>query len=134
MRTVKGTVNSVELIGRLGADPEMRMLSTGVGVCRFSIATSRYAGQDDQGNRQIETDWTNIETWDRLAERCHAYLGRGKRVRITGSLRTDSWTDKESGLTRYRTFVRADDVIFLEPRPDQSENGDESASESEPPF
>jgi single-strand DNA-binding protein len=132
MRTVKGTVNSVELIGRLGADPEMRLLANGASVCRFNLATNRLGAQDDQGNRQIETDWTSVEVWERLAERCNTYLARGRRVRITGSLRTDSWADKESGQTRYRTYVRADDVMFLDPRPDQNESADEG--ESEAPF
>lgn len=130
MRAINGTVNSVELIGRLGADPELRLLSSGVSVCRFNLATSRYSGQDEQGRRQVDTDWTQVEAWDRLAEQCNSRLAKGRRVRITGSLRTDSWTDKESNTTRYRTYVRANSALFLDPRPDQG-NQPESAESAE---
>ncbi|NTW03876.1 MAG: single-stranded DNA-binding protein, partial [Oscillochloris sp.] len=112
MNAVKGTLNRVELIGRLGADPEMRFLSSGKALCRFNLATNRPAGQDDQGARTYETDWTHIEAWEQLAELCNSYLHKGRRVMVVGNLRNDSWIDKESGQTRYRTFVRAREVMF----------------------
>jgi single-strand DNA-binding protein len=121
MRSVKGTVNNVELIGRLGADPELRLLSSGTSVCRFNVATNRMGAQGEKGDRQVETEWISVEAWEKLAELCNSYLGKGRRVRVSGSLRTDSWADKESGQQRYRTYVRADSVMFLDPRPDQPE-------------
>jgi single-strand DNA-binding protein len=129
---VKGTLNNVELIGHLGADPEMRFLSSGVALCRFNLATNRPAGQDAQGNRAYETDWTHIEAWERLAELCNTYLHKGRRVRVAGSLRNDSWVDKESGQTRYKTYVRAQEVMFLDPRPDQADAPSEVAEEEVP--
>lgn len=132
MRSVKGTLNKVELIGRLGADPELRMLGNGSAVCRFNLATNRFGGQDEKGNRQIETEWISVEAWERLAELCNSYLGKGRRVRVSGSLRTDSWTDKESGQQRFRTYVRADGVMFLDSRPDQPEQVE--VAEDEVPF
>jgi len=128
MRSVKGTLNNVELIGRLGADPELRMLANGASVCRFNLATNRVGAQDEKGARQIETEWISVEAWERLAELCSSYLGKGRRVRVSGSLRTDSWADKESGQQRHRTYVRADSVMFLDPRPDQPEVAEEEAS------
>lgn len=117
MRSVRGTLNSVELIGRLGADPELRTLSTNAAVCRFNLATNRYGSPDEQGNRTYETEWVTVEAWNKLAEICTSYMHKGRRVRVAGSLRTDSWTDKESGQPRYRTYVRAYQVMFLdEPR------------------
>jgi single-strand DNA-binding protein len=104
-------------LGWLGSDPEMRFLASGAAVCRLRIATRRLAGQDAAGRREYETDWTNIEAWDRLAERCNTYLHKGSRVLISGSLRTDTWTDKSSGQLRSRTYVRASDVLFLDARP-----------------
>ncbi len=128
MRQIRGTLNSVELIGRLGADPELRLLSTGSSLCRFNLATNRYGSKDDQGQWTTETDWTTIEAWDRLAEVCNTNLQKGRRVRVVGSLRSDSWTDKETGQPRYRTFVRADEIMFLDDRPGQA---DAVADESE---
>lgn len=133
MYAVKGTMNNVELIGRLGAEPEMRFLSSGAAVCRFSLATNRAAGQDEQGARVYETDWTQIEAWEHLAELCNTYLHKGRRVMVIGSLRTDSWTDKESGQTRYKSFVRAREVMFLDPRPDQA-GAPAEVAEEEVPF
>ncbi|WP_129633508.1 single-stranded DNA-binding protein [Candidatus Oscillochloris fontis] len=119
MLAIKGTLNRVELIGHLGADPEMRFLSNGKAVCRFNLATKRISGKNEQGDRNYETEWTQIEAWEQLAEQCNSYLHKGRRVLISGSLRTDSWADKESGQARYRTYVRAREVLFLDPRSDQ---------------
>ncbi len=133
MNAVKGTLNQVELIGRLGADPEMRFLASGKALCRFSLATNRNAGQDEHGTRLYETDWTHIEAWEHLAELCNTYLHKGRRVRVMGNLRNDSWVDKESGQTRYRSFVRAQEVMFLDsPRPDQADAPAEVAEEDVP--
>lgn len=119
MKTVKGTLNSVQLIGRLGADPEMRFTPTGTAICKFSIATNRFAGRNDNGERTYETNWTKVEVWDRLAEQCNTYLHKGRRVLIAGSLRTETWQDRETGQKRSKTFVRADSVMFLDaPRSD----------------
>lgn len=134
MSQVKGTVNTIELLGWLGSDPEMRFLASGAAVCRLSIATKRPAGQDAAGRREYETDWTNIEAWDRLAERCNTYLHKGSRVLISGSLRTDSWTDKSSGQLRSRTYVRASDVLFLDTRPGMPSEALASSEEIETPV
>ncbi|WP_298490676.1 single-stranded DNA-binding protein [uncultured Chloroflexus sp.] len=114
MRSFRGTMNRVELIGRLGADPEVKQVGSGVSVCRFNLATNRPGGNDEQGNRTSETEWTTVEAWERLAEVCGNYLQKGRRVMVMGSLRTDKWQDSESGQTRWRTYVRADEVIFLD--------------------
>lgn len=117
MTQVKGTINRVELLGWLGSDPEMRFLASGTPICRFRIATKRPAGQDANGRREYETDWTTVEVWDRLAELCNNYLHKGSRVRVSGVLRTDVWTDKATNQPRSRTYVRANDVLFLDNRP-----------------
>jgi single-strand DNA-binding protein len=119
MRAVKGTINAVELLGWLGGDPELRFTPGGAKYCRFSIATRRIAGRDEGGNREYETEWTYVEAWERLAELCNSYLHKGSRVRVSGSLRNDSWNDKDSGKVRSRSYVRAEDVLFLDTRPGQ---------------
>lgn len=112
--TIKGTVNRVELIGWLGNDPSQRFLTSGVGVCDFDIATKRFGGRSDDGERTFETEWTTIEAWEALGDVCHSRLHKGSRVRVIGSLRTRTWEDRESGQRRSKTVVRADEVLFLE--------------------
>jgi single-strand DNA-binding protein len=119
MRAVKGTINAVELLGWLGGDPELRFTPGGAKYCRFSIATRRPAGRDEGGNREYETEWIYVESWERLAELCNSYLHKGSRVRVSGSLRNDSWNDKDSGQLRTRSYVRAEDILFLDARPGQ---------------
>jgi single-strand DNA-binding protein len=117
MSNVKGTINTVELLGWLGGDPELRVITTGSSLCRFSVATKRFGGQDESGRREIETDWTNVEAWDKLADLCNNYLHKGSRVFVIGALRTDSWTDKTTNQPRSRTYVRAEQVLFLDAKP-----------------
>lgn len=117
MEQVKGTVNRVELVGWIGAEPEQRFLPSGTVVCNFRVATKRWAGRGEDGSRSVETDWTPVEAWDKLAETCARYIHKGSRVRVTGSLHTRSWEDRESGQKRFKTIVRADEVLFLDTRP-----------------
>ncbi len=72
----------------------------------------------------FETDWTTIEAWDKLAEQCGRYLRKGSRVRVVGSLHTRSWEDRESGQKRFKTVVRAEDVLFLDARQESHDEPD----------
>jgi single-strand DNA-binding protein len=118
MRQVRGTVNRVELIGWTGDAPEQRLLASGTTVVNFSVATKRVSGRSDAGDWSYETDWTNVEAWERVAAQCARYLHKGSRVRVIGTLRTQTWEDKETGQRRYKTFVRAEEVLFLDARSD----------------
>lgn len=115
---VRGTVNQVELIGWLGDAPEQRIFSSGAKVCSFSLATKRWGSRNEESDRQIETDWTTVEAWEKLADQCNSSLHKGSRVRVSGSLHTRSWEDRDSGQRRYRTVVRAEAVLFLDTRPE----------------
>ena len=133
MTQVKNTVNHVELLGWLGGDPDLRLLPNGVAICRLSIATKRYGPNDEAGRRTFETEWVNVEAWDRLAELCNSYLHKGSRVRVTGAIRTESWTDKSTNQPRSRTFVRAESVIFLDARPGVPPEAMAAAEEADAP-
>jgi single-strand DNA-binding protein len=107
------TVNRIELIGYMGAMPEMRFTTNGAAVTNFSMATNRiWRGQD--GEQQRATDWHRVTAWGRLAEVVKTYMGTGKRVRVIGRLEYQSWTDKETGEQRSRAFVVASQVLFLD--------------------
>ena len=129
MRQVKGTVNRVELIGWAGDAPEQRLLASGTAVVSFGIATKRVGGKTEAGEWTYETDWNNVEAWDRVAAYCSRYLHKGSRVRVIGTLQTRSWEDKESGQRRYKTVVRAEEVLFLDAK--QEGNGDAMAVSAE---
>ena len=115
MRPIKGTVNSVELIGWLGADPEQRYLPSGISIATFNLATKRVGARQEDGSWTYETDWLDVEAVDKLADTVSANLQKGSRVRVTGAIRTDTWQDRD-GNPRKRVYVRADDILFLETR------------------
>src|SRR6058998_2710044 len=116
------SVNKVILVGRLGKDPEIRSTPSGTSVAKFSLATDdRYT--DKSGEKQERTEWHNIVAWGKLAEICGQYLRKGKLVYIEGSIRTDSWEDKESGQKRNRTEIIANTMKMLDRKGDSEEGG-----------
>jgi single-strand DNA-binding protein len=120
-------INKVILVGRLGKDPEIRSTPGGQSVAKFTMATDeRFT--DRNGEKQERTEWHNIVAWGKLGEICGQYLKKGKLVYIEGSIRTDSWDDKESGQKRYRTEIVARDMKMLDRRGD--ENGGSSGGGS----
>src|SRR6266568_1205745 len=116
------SVNKVILVGRLGKDPEIRSTPSGTSVAKFSMATDdRYT--DKSGEKQERTEWHNIVAWGKLAEICGQYLRKGKLVYIEGSIRTDSWEDKESGQKKYRTEIVANTMKMLDRKGDEGSGG-----------
>jgi single-strand DNA-binding protein len=111
-----GSVNKVILIGRLGADPEVRYTPSGTPVANFRIATSEN-WNDKQGQRQERTEWHRIVVWAKLAELCGEYLAKGRQVYVEGRLQTRQWDDRD-GNKRYTTEVHAREITFLGGRGD----------------
>jgi len=117
-----GTVNKVILVGRLGKDPELRSIPSGTSVAKFSLATDeRFT--DKSGEKQERTEWHNVVAWGKLAEICGQYLRKGKLVYIEGSIRTDSWDDKETGVKKYRTEIIANTMQMLDKKGDDEGGG-----------
>ena len=81
-------MNKVLLTGRLTRDPEMRALASGKNVTTFGMATNEYVG----GGKE-KAEYHAVVTWDRLAEVCATYLGKGMRVAVEGRLQTRQWDD-----------------------------------------
>jgi single-strand DNA-binding protein len=110
----KGTLNKVMLIGRLGAEPELKYTASGVAVLTLSIATNtRWKAQD--GNQQEQTEWHRVVVWRKTAEMIAQYAQKGTRVYVEGRLATRSWQDKD-GIKRYSTEIQADQMQLLESR------------------
>ncbi len=104
-------VNKVILVGRLGADPEVKTVTGGNTVARLSLATSE-SWNDKQGQKQERTEWHRVVVWGKLAELCGRYLSKGRQVYVEGRLQTRSWEDQQ-GQKRYSTEVVAGTVQFL---------------------
>jgi single-strand DNA-binding protein len=103
-------LNRVQLIGRLGRDPESKFTPTGKKVTHFSLAVSQRWKAN--GESKEYTEWVNIEAWGRLGEVCQEYLNKGSLVYLDGRLKTEKYEDK-GGETRYFTKVVAQFLQFL---------------------
>ena len=104
-------VNKVIIVGRLGADPEVKTVSGGTSVARLSVATSEN-WTDKEGQKQERTEWHRVVVWGKLAELCGKYLHKGRQVYLEGRLQTRKWEDQQ-GQARYTTEVVAQTVQFL---------------------
>ena len=100
-----GSLNKVQLIGRLGADPEIKQMVNGKSVARLSIATSQSWKDKSSGERKEKTEWHRVvifnENLGRIAEQ---YLRKGSNVYVEGQLQTRKWTDQQ-GTEKYTTEV-----------------------------
>lgn len=105
------SVNKVLLIGRLGADPEIRYTPSGAAVANFNLATNEF-WNDKSGQKQERTEWHRVVVWGKQAQLCGEYLSKGRQCYIEGRLQTRQWQDKE-GQNRYTTEVVANTVQFL---------------------
>jgi len=107
------SVNKVILIGRLGADPELRAVGD-THVANFSIATNE-KWTDKAGEKQERTEWHRVAVWGKSAENAAKYLAKGREVYIEGKIQTHSY--EKDGTTRYATDIKADKVVFIGGKP-----------------
>jgi len=105
------SINKVILLGRLGADPELRHTKTSQAVCQLSVATNR-VWTDGGGQKREEVTWHRVVVWGKQAEHCREYLSKGRQLYVEGRLRHDSYVD-QSGVKRFTTEVVANTVQFL---------------------
>ena len=108
---MKSLRNSVHLIGNLGMNPEVKALSNGRKMARFSLATSdSYINQ--KGEKVTETQWHNLVIWGKLAEVAGQYLKKGKQIAVEGKLETSIFDDK-NGNRKYYTQIVVNDLLML---------------------
>ena len=113
------TINHVTLLGRVGADPELRSTRSGTAVVQLRLATDRYS----KSNEATETDWHSVVCWGKTAEAVARFVGKGDRVHVAGRLQQHSW-QTESGERRSKVEVHANEVIFLDSRSDHNSRND----------
>jgi len=104
-------MNKITLIGNLTRDPELSTTSSGISVCRFTIAVNR---RFQQGGEK-QTDYFRIVTWRQQADNCSRFLAKGRKVAVIGELQASTYQDR-NGETRMSLDVQADEVEFLTPR------------------
>lgn len=121
-------LNRVQIMGNLGADPEMRYTTTGQAVTSFRVAVNRRYVVE--GQQRDETEWFAVVAWNKLAETCNQFLAKGRKVYVEGRLKTRSWENKE-GQKQYRTEIIASGVLFLDRTP-LAEHDDEDESKADP--
>ena len=101
-----GSLNKVLLIGRLGADPEIKQMVNGKSVARLSIATSQSWKDKNTGEKKEKTEWHRIVVFNEgLVNVVQQYLKKGAQVYIEGQLSTRKWKDEQSGQDKYSTEI-----------------------------
>lgn len=122
------SVNSVHLLGRLGADPDVRYAASGMAVCSLSIATTeREKGQDGEWGER--TEWHRAKCFGKTAEAVANYLKKGQMCHVSGSLRTNQWEDANQ-IKRYTTEIIINDIVFIGGKQDAvaGQEGDRNAA------
>ncbi len=118
------TVNKVELLGRVGIDPEMKYTQGGTAVTRLRLATDRY-----RKNAEADTDWHTVVVWGKQGEAVNRYVEKGQRIYVAGRLVQNSW-EGDDGQRRHSTEVHASEVVFL----DSGSNGGVVQAPTATPF
>ncbi len=119
-------INTINLVGRAGREPDVRYFESGSIVANFTLAVNRRS-------RDEEPDWFNIEIWGKQAQIAADYVKKGSLIGVTGSLKIDSWKDKNSGEDRFKPVIRVDRINLLGSKRD-TESSNETRSSNEIPF
>jgi single-strand DNA-binding protein len=110
------SLNKVLLIGNLTRDPELRYTEHNKAVCAFGLATNR-TWTTETGKKREEPEYHRLVAWDKLAETCHQYVRKGRKVYVEGRLHTRTYTAKD-GTEKAATEIVVDDLVLLDAMPD----------------
>ncbi|GFE70431.1 single-stranded DNA-binding protein [Chroococcus sp. FPU101] len=101
------SLNVVHLVGRVGTDPDVKYFDSGSVRCTLTLAVKKQTSQSD------EPDWFNLELWGKTAEVAANYVRKGGLIGVKGSLKIETWTDKQSGGNRSRPIIKVDKLELL---------------------
>jgi single-strand DNA-binding protein len=107
-----GSLNKVQIIGNLGADPELKYTSASKAYCNISVATTD-RWKDKSGQQQEKTEWHKATLWEDQAENAAKYLHKGSTIYLEGSLTTREYEDKD-GNKRKSTEIKVARIIYLD--------------------
>ena len=117
------SLNVITLVGRVGGDPDVRYFESGSVKCSLTLAVDRRTRDSDQ------PDWFNLELWGKTAEVAASYVQKGKLIGVKGSLRFDTWSDRNTGLTRSAPIVVVDKMDLLGSKRDTDSSGLDSSDQ-----
>ena len=103
VKGLSGTFNSLKLVGRVGADPDMKYFDTGKCVAKIPLAVNKR-------KKDAKPNWFDVEVWDRQAEIVSNYVSKGKLVEVEGNIQYDVWADKKTGEQRMKLKVRGNNI------------------------
>ncbi len=118
-------LNVVNLVGRAGADPEVRYFEQGSVLCKLPLAVNRPNRNSDR------PDWFNLEIWGKTAEIAADYVRKGKLIAVQGSLKIETWSDRNTGASRSSPVIRVDRLELLGSKRDDDVGALSSDPESE---
>jgi single-strand DNA-binding protein len=111
IKIMKNLRNSVQLIGHLGMDPEVKEVANGKKIAKFSLATTDYY-RNSEGEKISSTQWHQVVAWGKNADLAAQYLIKGKEVAVQGKLNHRSYEDKQ-GITHYFTEIVVNEILLL---------------------
>ncbi len=130
------SVNKVVLLGRLGKDPVVKTVGSGIKVANFSLATSEKWTDKATGEKKETTEWHNCQAWRGLADVIEKYVKKGDLIYVEGKLATRKW--EKDGVTHYSTEVIVDQMVMCGGKKDgggvPASKPDPAWDESEAPF
>lgn len=101
------SLNIVHLVGRTGTPPEIRHFDSGKMKCRLTLAVNRYSKGEEQ------TDWFELEMWDKTAQIASNYVKKGSQIGVQGSLKIETWSDRNTGANRSKPIIKVDRLDLL---------------------
>lgn len=118
-------LNVVHLVGRAGADPEVRYFESGSVLCKLPLAVNRPTSKSDQ------PDWFNLEIWGKSAEVAANYVRKGRLIGIQGALKIETWSDRNTGANRSRPVIKVDRLDLLGSKRDNDPGAVSNYTDSE---
>lgn len=116
-------INSVHLVGRVGADPDLRYFESGSVLAKVSLAVDRRSRSSNQ------PDWFTLELWGKVAEVAGNYVRKGKLIGVRGSLEIQEWTDHNDGTDRSKPLIRVAELELLSAKNSQLDEDDSDLEE-----
>jgi single-strand DNA-binding protein len=114
-------LNKIQVIGNLGKDPEVKVMTNGDKICNVSVATTETWKDKNTGEKKESVEWFHVVFYKNLADIVSKYLKKGSKVYIEGSMKTNKWIDKE-GNARYTTNVIAKEMKMLDSAKSNEQN------------
>jgi len=121
-------LNKVQLIGRVGQNPELKYTQNGQPVASASLATNKKWKDSKSGQKQEKTEWHNLTFWGKLGEIVNQYVKKGSQIYVEGEIETQSWDDPQTGEKKYKTQINVRNMHML----DSKNNNQQSQGNFQP--